>query len=197
MPAKRLTPRGERRRRLLMDGAAALFAEKGYHATSVADIVRRERVGKGVFYWYFASKEELFAEILREALGGLRHAQAEAIRDADAPLDRLERGIRASLRYHLDHRQLFGLFQMAAADETFAPLLRRGQETIVSDTVRHVKDGIVEGEIRAADPDTLAHCMVGVTTHLLRAYMVGEVEGDEGDIVEEAVAFCLEGLRAG
>src|SRR5688500_4955551 len=76
MSAKRLTARGERRRTQLMEAATALFAEKGYHATSVADIVRREQVGKGVFYWYFSSKEELFCEILRHGMAGLRHAQA-------------------------------------------------------------------------------------------------------------------------
>src|SRR2546425_11072664 len=116
MTAKRLTARGERRRRQLMEAAASLFAEKGYHATSVAEIVRRERVGKGVFYWYFSSKEELFNEVLRQGLAGLRHAQAEAIKGIDAPLERIERGVRATIRYHLANRRLFGLFQMAAAD---------------------------------------------------------------------------------
>ena len=50
-----------------MDYAATRFAENGYHPTSVAEIVQGLGVGKGVFYWYFDSKEELFLEILREA----------------------------------------------------------------------------------------------------------------------------------
>ena len=179
-----------------MDAAARLFADKGYHATSVADIVRHESVGKGVFYWYFSSKEELFGEVLRQGLAGLRHAQAEAIKGVEAPLDRIEQGVRATFRYHLANRQLFGLFQMAAADERFVALLRRGQETVVADTVRHVKDGIVEGQVRRADPHTLAHSLVGVTTHLMRAFMSGELDESEDELVESAVAFCLGGLTA-
>ena len=50
-----------------MEFAAARFAEQGYHPTSVAEIVQGLGVGKGVFYWYFSSKEELFLEILKEA----------------------------------------------------------------------------------------------------------------------------------
>src|SRR5205085_6261795 len=57
---RRLTARGKERRQQLMEFAAARFAEGGYHPTSVAEIVQGLGVGKGVFYWYFDSKEELF-----------------------------------------------------------------------------------------------------------------------------------------
>ena len=68
--------------------AAARFAEGGFHPTSVAEIVSGLGVGKGVFYWYFDSKDELFLEILKDAQQGLRRAQQHAIaqgriRDAD------------------------------------------------------------------------------------------------------------------
>ena len=65
--ARRLTTRGRERRTQLMDYAARRFAENGYHPTSVAEIVQGMGVGKGVFYWYFSSKEELLSEILRDA----------------------------------------------------------------------------------------------------------------------------------
>jgi TetR/AcrR family transcriptional regulator, cholesterol catabolism regulator len=196
MSGRRLTARGEARRQRLMDAAVLLFSEKGYHATSVADIVRHEQVGKGLFYWYFSSKDELFSEILRQGLAGLRRAQAEAIAGASDPLSRIERGIRATWRYYLGNRELFGLLETAAADEAFAPTLRKSQETVIADAVRHLKDGIVEGHIRDADPDTLAHCMFGVTNHLLRAYMRGRLDPQPVDeVIEAAVAFCLHGLK--
>src|SRR4051794_37127513 len=69
---ERLTSKGRERRDQLMRTAAALFAERGYHPTSVADIVGALGVGKGVFYWYFTSKEELLAEILRASHHDLR-----------------------------------------------------------------------------------------------------------------------------
>ena len=46
----KLTPRGQERRAQLITCAARLFAERGYHPTSVADIVAALGVGKGVFY---------------------------------------------------------------------------------------------------------------------------------------------------
>ena len=67
-----------------MDYAARRFAENGYHPTSVAEIVQGMGVGKGVFYWYFSSKEELFAEILRDAQHDLRRRQQHSIGDERA-----------------------------------------------------------------------------------------------------------------
>jgi AcrR family transcriptional regulator len=50
--------KGDKRPRLV-DAACAVFAEKGYASTRVADIAERAGVGKGTVYEYFSSKEEL------------------------------------------------------------------------------------------------------------------------------------------
>src|SRR3954469_25811404 len=168
---RRLTQRGRERRQQLMDFAAARFADGGYHPTSVAEIVQGLGVGKGVFYWYFDSKEELFLEILKEAQQELRRAQRTAYGEEPDPMRRIEVGIRASLQWLDQHRHVFNLFQFAATEEQFAPALRRGQEVAVADVVRHIKDGIVEGTIRDGDPEILAHGVLGVTNQLSRVYL--------------------------
>lgn len=52
-------------RRRLLDGLAESIAERGYRASTVADIVRAARTSKRTFYDRFASKEECFLELLR------------------------------------------------------------------------------------------------------------------------------------
>ena len=118
---RRLTQRGRERRQQLMDFAATRFAEQGYHPTSVAEIVQGLGVGKGVFYWYFSSKEELFFEILREAQQDLRRSQQQAIDGIDDPIRRIELGLQASMHWSSEHQELFNLFAFAATEETFAP----------------------------------------------------------------------------
>ncbi len=190
---RRLTQRGKDRRHQLMEHAARRFAENGYHPTSVAEIVQGMGVGKGVFYWYFSSKEELFLEILRQAQQNLRRRQHQEIGDEADPVRRIELGIRGTMAWLAEHRQLLTLFQFAASEERFAPTLRRGQEVAIADVVPHVKEGIVAGRIRDTDPLVLTHAIVGVTNHLARAFIF-----ERGEIAEEvadaAVAFCLEGL---
>ena len=191
---RRLTARGKERRQQLMDYAAARFAEGGYHPTSVAEIVQGLGVGKGVFYWYFDSKEELFLEILKEAQQGMRRAQRVAYGYEPDPVRRIELGIRASLRWLDEHRHVFNLFQFAVTEEQFAAAMRRGQEVAVADVVRHIKDGIVEGKVRDIDPEVLAHGVLGVTNQLSRIY-VRDRRDDVQEIADAAVAFCLDGLR--
>ena len=195
MPSKTLTPRGKDRRRQLMDFAAHRFAENGYHPTSVAEIVSGLGVGKGVFYWYFSSKEELMLELLKEAQHDLRRRQQQAIGDEPDPVERIALGMRASMAWFAENRHLFNLFQFAATEERFSGAMRRGQDVAVGDLVRHVKEGIVEGRIRDADPLMLTHAILGVTSQLAREFI--HERGESGDsVADHAISFCLRGLLA-
>jgi len=89
-----------------------------------------------------------------------------------------------------DHNKLI---QFAATEATFVDALRRGQDVAVADVVKHVKEAIAQGRIRDADPDVLAHAMVGVVGHLTRIFIYERGEPAE-TVADEAVAFCLEGL---
>jgi AcrR family transcriptional regulator len=191
--ARRLTQRGKDRRDQLMAYAAARFAEQGYHPTSVSEIVAGLGVGKGVFYWYFDSKEQLFLEILKDAQTDLRRKQQQAIGDEEDPVRRIELGLRASMAWAEAHRDHNKLIQFAATETAFVAALHRGQDIAVADVVKHVKEAIAQGRIRDTDPDVLAHAMVGVVGHLTRVFIYDR--GDPADTVADAaVAFCLEGL---
>lgn len=170
------------------------FAEQGYHPTSVSEIVTGLGVGKGVFYWYFDSKEQLFLEILRDAQTDLRRRQQQAIAEEDDPIRRIELGLRASLAWAEEHRDHNRLIQFAATEATFVGALRRGQDIAVADVVRHVKEAIAQGRIRDdADPDLLAHAMVGVAGHLTRTFIYERGEA-AGGVADSVVAFCLRGI---
>jgi len=173
--------------------AATRFAEQGYHPTSVSEIVSGLGVGKGVFYWYFDSKEQLFLEILRDAQTDVRRRQQQAIADEEDPIRRIELGLRATLEWAEAHRDHNKLIQFAATETTFAGALRRGQDIAVADVVKHVKEAIAMGQIRDADPDVLAHAMVGVAGHLTRIFIYERGDPAES-VADAAVAFCLEGV---
>src|SRR4249920_2081051 len=126
--SRKLTQRGRDRRSQILREAARLFSERGYHPTSVADIVASLGVGKGVFYWYFPSKEELFVELLRGAHQDLRRRQQAAIGDEPDPVARIEFGIRASMAWFYEHRSFFNLIRFASTEERFALVLRHNEE---------------------------------------------------------------------
>jgi AcrR family transcriptional regulator len=191
--AKKLTPRGSERRRQLMDFATERFATCGYHPTSVAEVVEGVGVGKGVFYWYFDSKEELFLEILRETHADFRRAQMEAIGDEADVLRRIELGIRASIAWLDANRNLLNLFQFAATENRFAPTLQMAQERLFHELSRHVAEGVTEGRLRQTDPELLTHAMLGVLTQLTRSFLHDE-DTTADQLADAAVSFCLGGV---
>ena len=192
---RRLTPKGARRREELMDVAARRFAADGYHATSVTSIVDDLGVGKGVFYWYFTSKDELLGEILVDALRSMRMAQRDAIAGEPDPARRIEWGIRASLRWLSDHRHLSVLMELARTEERFAQIIRRGDRQTVADALPHVSAGITAGLLRGEDPEILTMAILGVTTHLARV-LVLEQGQDPDPVAESVIAFCRQGYLA-
>jgi len=56
---RELRAQGRRTMRKLFDAGMRVFAERGYHAARVDDIVRAARTSHGTFYLYFANKEDL------------------------------------------------------------------------------------------------------------------------------------------
>jgi len=193
---RRLTTRGKERRRQLIEFATRRFAESGYHPTSVAEIVQGIGVGKGVFYWYFDSKEQLFREILREAQKELRRAQQLAIAQEQDPVRRIELGIRATLAWSADHPDYYKLTLFAVTEERYLPLLRKGQEVAVSDVIRHVQEGIDLGVIRDTNPLYIAHSILGVTTQLVRVFIHEQHRSPE-EVADEAIALILDGILSG
>jgi AcrR family transcriptional regulator len=191
--SRRLTQRGRRRRQELLDYAAERFAAQGFHPTSVTDITEGLGVGKGVFYWYFESKEALFLQILIEAQRDLRRAQRQAIEDEPDPLRRIEQGIRATMSWLDSNRGLFGLLEFARTEETFAPAIRQGEEQAVADTLPHVKAAIAAGFVRREEPTVIAHAILGVTQQLARALVLDQGK-PAGEAAEAAVEFCLAGV---
>jgi TetR/AcrR family transcriptional regulator, transcriptional repressor for nem operon len=73
MPGEPMTRRGRASRERIVERAAELFAERGIAATSVDEVLAAAGAGKGQFYHYFRSRDELAA-----AAVGLRCAQVLA-----------------------------------------------------------------------------------------------------------------------
>ena len=77
------TDRGDKRPRLV-SAASAVFAEKGYASTRVADIAEKAGVGKGTVYEYFSSKEELLFAVF-ESINENITLRMTAVLDDDEP----------------------------------------------------------------------------------------------------------------
>ena len=93
--------RGLATRRALLSAGRRLFVARGLGVT-VDDIVVAAKTAKGSFYNHFASKEELFEEILRHTLGALNEIVVAEVAGIGDPVEALVVGLHCSTRLLLE-----------------------------------------------------------------------------------------------
>ncbi|MCW5935616.1 MAG: TetR family transcriptional regulator [Fimbriimonadia bacterium] len=76
------TEKQEQRREQILQGAAKVFARKGYHATTVEEIARELGMTKASIYYYINDKSDLLYQLYRRAMELLLDSQAEIARRA-------------------------------------------------------------------------------------------------------------------
>lgn len=90
-------------RREILDAATAEFAARGLSGARVDDIAARTRTTKRMIYYYFGSKERLYAAVLEEMYGGIREAERHLLPEELPPLDAMRRLVELTFDYHATH----------------------------------------------------------------------------------------------
>ncbi|MDQ2784334.1 MAG: TetR/AcrR family transcriptional regulator [Chloroflexota bacterium] len=105
--------RRARTRADLIAAARRVFAARGFHDASIADITAAADVAVGTFYVHFRDKDEALAVLLDEGLDGFRLHVAAAVQAA--PLERaIPALIHATFHYAYHHRELFTILLTGA-----------------------------------------------------------------------------------
>ena len=97
------------RRRELTRQAARLFAERGYHGTSIGDLAEAMGVQKGSLYAHIRSKQDLLYETMREGADAF-HAGLDGIADDLRPAEKIRLALRAHLRVVADQLDVATVF---------------------------------------------------------------------------------------
>jgi TetR/AcrR family fatty acid metabolism transcriptional regulator len=182
MLALAVTPKQDKRR-LLLDAAVRVFAQKGYHECRVGDIAEEAGVAHGLLYHYFSSKEELLETIFRDtwtlmletiqnvqepgepARESLRKVAAIVLRTWGNDPDLIRVLVREVTRSpHLQH-------EIQEIDQAFTMLrqiIERGQES---------------GEFRTdLDAEFAATAFYGALDEVLTGWVMGQLPDEEEDV---------------
>ena len=185
------TEQGIERKEQLLAAAQDLFAAKGFANTRIADICAAAGVAKGLFYWYFPTKESVIVELVRDTRQQLRRAQGAAM-DANADaLTRIRQGAEASVRFIAERRAHFALLDLERHDHTVAPLVREGSDVYVRDVTALIREAQQHGLVDEGDPKVYAVGVVGAVSSFSHALRTGRLEGP----VEDLAAFVGDWLR--
>lgn len=189
----------EARRAQILESALTVFSTKGYHATSVSDLVDAAGVARGTFYLYFDSKEAIFSELVSELLAHLR-ANVVGVDPAKGPLQpqlvatlaRVLSTLETNRRLtRILFREAVGLH--AAIDER----LRGFDDELHAYVARAVEVGVALGAVRPVRPATAAIVVVGsVREVVLRHVVAADAAVDVDALASALVDHHLHGLLA-
>lgn len=185
-------PAAERRRQLI-GVATSVFAEQGFHTTSMNDVAEAAGVTKPVLYQHFSSKRDLFLELLTDIGEQLRARIAKATADAPGPRQQIEAGFRAYFDFmeaNTDaYRVLFGAG--VRRDPEFASLTRAVEESIADAIAELI---VVDGH-PAEDRALIAHTIVGMTEAASRYWIDHDRDPPLEQLSEAVARLAWSGMR--
>ncbi|QAY74429.1 TetR/AcrR family transcriptional regulator [Agromyces protaetiae] len=173
------TARGEQTRRRILEAAEHVFAELGYTEASVSRITDRAGVGQGTFYLYFASKLDLFDELVEDLNRRVRQAMSEGSADATTRLEAERAGFAAFFRFTAEHPALYRVVREA---EFVSPdALRLHYTRIVEGYIAGLEQARADGEIGDIDPTVAAWALMGIGEMIgMRWVLWGDSANGEG-----------------
>jgi TetR/AcrR family transcriptional regulator, cholesterol catabolism regulator len=182
------------RRNELTRQAARLFAQKGYHGTSMGDIAVAMGVQKGSLYSLTESKQELLYETMREGAGAF-HAGLDALPDDIGATERIRLALRAHLRVVSEQLDLATVFI-----REWRYLEGDRREQIVNERRRYeerlrglFRDGREHGELRTDLDESAAALLVLSAANWAYTWLTPGRDTDA--LADSFAAILVDGIR--
>jgi AcrR family transcriptional regulator len=153
-----LSRKGVRTRTRLLDAAERVFAELGYHDASIVKITEAAGVGQGTFYLYFASKKDVFDELVRDLNRRVRHAMKESSSQGSTRIEAELLGFGAYFRFTAEHPALYRIIRQA---EFVSPeMLHYHYEKLAEGYVEGLRESMAKGDVGDIDPEVSAWALM-------------------------------------
>lgn len=193
-------PKGKREltklnnREAILNSAREVFAELGYGATTVRDVIRKTGLASGTFYNYFKSKEEVFEAIMDDGMRRIRpRLKADRIRSRN-----FEEFIRNAYATYFDYLATDRhIFRMIRGNQTWfrvrmdTPEILAGLEEIRE----YIDEDIRDGNLPPVDSEYLMAAVVGIATEIGDRMILRDTI-DPKTAAQFATSLVLKGFEA-
>jgi AcrR family transcriptional regulator len=182
------------RRNELTRQAARLFAEKGYHGTSIGDLAEAMGVQKGSLYAHIDSKADLLWEVARDGAAAF-HAALDELPDELRAMEKIHLALRAHLRVVAEQLDVATVFirEWRYLDgerrEQFLGERRRYEERFRA----FFREGRELGELRTDLDDATATLLALSAANWAYTWLSAGTDTDE--LADRFFAVLLEGMR--
>ena len=180
----------------ILEAAAQIFSEKGFHAASMQDIAEAVQLQKASLYHHISSKQEILVAILDQALD-LLSARMEAVMALPLPPEeKLRQAMRAYLQTLTEHRELAAvlLLEHRSLEPRYRDRHIPKRDHFEALWRQLIGEGIDAGVFCCTDPVFSTRALLGVMNWTITWYRhEGPLSGAE--IAEEYSNLFINGLR--
>jgi AcrR family transcriptional regulator len=191
----------EERRRQIMQAALVCFARKGYHKTTMDDIVAECGLSKGTLYWYFKNKDNLFISLIKSYFFDVRQGTDAILEQHPTASGKLRGMTQAFVEFFRAGGEYFSVLfefwlQSALRDELnqfMSAALSQYRQIVAS----VITEGIQSGEFKAVNADQVALAAMAAFDGLSFYAMLIPDEVDLERTCQVFIETLLNGLMAG
>jgi AcrR family transcriptional regulator len=174
----------------ILEAAAQIFSQKGFHATSMQDIAQAVRLQKASLYHHVSSKQEILLAVLDQAMAMLIARMQQVMAQPTPPDVKLRQAMEAYLTTMLEHRDLAAvlLLEHRSLQPEFQArhFPRRDRfERLWRDLIQ---DGVDQGVFDCRDPSMSGRALLGVLNWTITWYR------PEGALAAETISHLFADL---
>jgi len=180
-------------RQAILVAARAVFAQLGYEASTVRDIIRGTDLASGTFYNYFRSKEEVYEALADDGARRFRPILRVAHESAKSFEDYLHSSFVAYFRFIVEDNRLEG----RPVDERRPHVLRMDTPEMVAvyqEVRQTLEEAIARGDAPSVDADYLAYACIGMAQEV-GAAMLRRSPPDVEEAADFLTGLVLKGLQ--
>lgn len=197
-----MSPKGDladERRAHIMQAALACFTRKGYNNTTMDDIAAESGLSKGSLYWYFKSKDDLFAAAIMSLLMDVGEEAVAALEQYTTASDKLRALAQSAANLSKKVEGFFSLFlefwasspRREEAGQLWVGLLVQYKDIVVE----VIEEGIRNGEFKPVDAEQLVWALLAAYDGLA-AYIVLIPDMDLERVSQVFIETLVDGLAA-
>lgn len=190
--------KGAKRTRIV-DAAIRVFADRGFHKATVAEVAREADVADGTIYLYFKNKDDLLASLFEERMVELNALMSAELEEVEGALEKVRVFVQTHLRTVRERPELAQVLIVELRQS--ARLLKfhkaEGFASYLDILGAILASGVEEGSMRAdLDAKSIRRAIFGALDEVALSWLLGGRRFDLERNAEQLAEFFARGLAA-
>lgn len=185
------------KRQAILEAAQHVFAESGFHTSTMDAVADAAGVAKGTIYLYFKSKNELLTDLMDDRTNKLTQMLVEGVETASDVHGKLKALIAAHFDFYAREREFMLLLsrQLGLLSPELAARVVQGTTFLTNMTQSIIEEGVSLGVVsRDFDPVRLTYALLGMVHAVAYQWLASGMRAEVADVADQVYMLFASGV---